>query len=111
MPFDESVASRIRNELEQVPDVVERKMFGGLCFTVNGHMVIGVMQDHLVLRLGNEAVAKALEEPHTAPMDFTGRVLKSMVYVHPPGFDGPKLQQWLGRALAFVETLPPKTQR
>lgn len=83
-------------------------MFGGLCFTRNGYMAVGVMQHHLVLRLGNEGTVDALTEPHTAPMDFMGRVLKSMLYVHPPGFEGDALAEWVGRALTFVDTLPPK---
>lgn len=107
MAYNEEVAARIRSELAQV-DVVERKMFGGLCFTRNGHMAVGVMKDHIVLRLGEEGTTEGLREPHTAPMDFTGRVLKSMLYVHPPGFDGDALGDWIGRALTFVDTLPPK---
>lgn len=106
--YEEAIAERVRNVLAQVGDVQERKMFGGLCFTVRGHMVIGVMADHIMLRLGNDLAAQALQEPHTAPMDFTGRVLKSMLYVHAPGFAGAKLDEWIGRGLAFNETMPAK---
>lgn len=75
---------------------------------VRGHMAVGVMADHIVLRLGNDLTAEALAEPNTAAMDFTGRVMNSMIYVHSPGFDGSKLDGWIGRALAFNETLPAK---
>ncbi len=44
MAYDEAVARRVRAALEaaQPPEVVERKMFGGLALLVNGHMCVGV---------------------------------------------------------------------
>ena len=42
-------------------------------------------------------------------MDFTGRPMKSMVIVEPPGFAGDDaLAGWVERALGFAATLPPK---
>jgi TfoX/Sxy family transcriptional regulator of competence genes len=64
MPYDEPLAGRIRKALTPRPDVMERKMFGGLAFMLRGHMCCGVMKDTLMLRLGNEGVAGALKEPH-----------------------------------------------
>ena len=43
------------------------------------NMFCGTIKHELVLRLGNEGVAKALNEPHTNEMDFTGKVIKSMI--------------------------------
>ena len=90
--------------------VDERKMFGGLAFMVFGNMSCGVCNDGvLMLRLGEEKAAEALKEPHVRPMDFTGKPIKSMVFIDPPAIatdDG--LQQWIQRALDFALTLPPK---
>ena len=42
-------------------------------------------------------------------MDFTGKPLKSMVYVEPAGIASDEdLGAWIGRAQAFVASLPPK---
>ena len=84
-------------------------MFGGIAFLVGGHMCCGLRGKDLVLRLGNEAAAAALRRPHVRPMDFTGRPLRSMVYVAPAGYRSERaLESWIGRALEFTQGLPPK---
>lgn len=109
MAYDEALAERIRRALTPRPDMYEKKMFGGLAFMLRGNMCCGVVKDMLMLRLGNEGAAAALSEPHTRPMDFTGKPLKSMVYVDPPGIESDdKLYRWIKRAADFAETLPPK---
>ena len=109
MPYNPDTAQRLRVALKKLTPVTERKMFGGVAFMVNGHMCAGVNGDDLVLRLGHEQAAAALTKPHTRPMDFTGRPLKSMVYLEPPAYrTARQLDAWLKRALAFNQTLPPK---
>lgn len=107
MAYDEQLAERIRDVL--VGDgVSERKMFGGIAFMVDGHMVCGIVGDDLMLRLGDEAADAALDRPHVRPMDFTGRPMSTMVYVEPAGVGGVALARWVEQALAFTRTLPPK---
>jgi TfoX/Sxy family transcriptional regulator of competence genes len=109
MAYDESVAVRVREVLAGRKGVSEKKMFGGLAFLIRGHMCCGVLADTLVLRLGEDGAALALREPGTRPMDFTEKPMKSMVYVNPAGFASDKaLRDWVGRALAFVSSLPAK---
>ena len=84
-------------------------MFGGLAFMLRGNMCCGVVGDSLMLRLGNDGAAKALGEPYVRPMDFTGKPMKSMVYVGPDGIAAAAdLARWLELAVAFVQTLPAK---
>jgi hypothetical protein len=72
-------------------------------------MIGGVHKDHLILRLGPEEAAAALEKPHVRPFDITGRPMKGWVMVAPPGVENDKvLEQWLLKARAFVDTLPEK---
>jgi hypothetical protein len=109
MAFDEALAERVRVALADAPDLHERKMFGALAFMVSGHMTCGVTGHDLMLRLGAEGVAEALRDPHARPMDFTGRPLRSMVYIAAEGLrDEADLARWVGKARAFVATLPPK---
>jgi hypothetical protein len=62
-----------------------------------------------MVRLAPESVARALQQPHTRPMDFTGKPMKSMMFVDAIGTDSDEaLQTWVEAALAFVLTLPPK---
>lgn len=109
MPFDDAVAARVRKALGRIRGVEEKKMFGGLAFLVNGHMAAGVQRDVLVLRLGEEGSAAALREANVRPMDFTGRPMKTMVYVDPPGFrEDEDLKRWVKRSVAHARSLPPK---
>jgi hypothetical protein len=76
---------------------------------LHGNMAAGVVGNELMLRLGEDGVNAALEQPHTRPMDFTGRVMKNMVYVEPAGFaTDEQLAAWLDRALRFASSLPLK---
>jgi uncharacterized protein (TIGR02453 family) len=109
MAYDALLAQRLRNALAQRSDVAEKPMFGGLCFLAGGHMLGGIVGDELMLRVGPDRYAAALAQPHAREMDFTGRPLRGMVYVAPPGFaTDAALQGWLRRALAFADGHPPK---
>src|SRR5512132_3355102 len=109
MAFDEAVAGRIREALAGAPDVVEKRMFGGIAFMVRGNMCCGVIGDRLMLRVGPVGYEAALSRPHAKPMDFSGRPMKGMVYVEAAGFaSAGDLKGWIGRAMAFALLLPAK---
>lgn len=109
MSLDEAVAGRVRKALAGTPDVVEKRMFGGVAFMVRGNMCCGVIGDRLMLRVGPMGYETALLRPHARPMDFTGRPIKGMVYVETAGFaSAGDLKGWIGRAMAFVLSLPAK---
>jgi len=108
MAYDEKLADRVRDVLTTEDGVTERKMFGGLAFMVCGHMACGIVGEDLMLRLGADGAERALGRPHVRPMDFTGRPMTGMVFVGPEGLRGAALRPWVGKALGFVETLPPK---
>ena len=44
MAFDETLAQRIRDALARKKSVEERKMFGCLCFMLDGNALVGVTQ-------------------------------------------------------------------
>ncbi len=109
MAYDEGLAERIRNVLNDVPDVAEKKMFGGLCFMVSGHMCCGIVDDVLMARVGPEQYGQCLSLRHAREMDFTGKPLNGMLYVDPEGIsEDDDLVAWTSRCLDFVKTLPPK---
>ena len=109
MAYNEELAARVREILEERTDIDERKMFGGIAFMVDGHMCCGVIKDDLMLRVGPEAAEKLLRERDVRRMDFTGRPLKGFVYVSPQGTaTEANLRTHVDSALAFVANLPPK---
>ncbi len=109
MPCDERLVERIRKLVAHRRGVTEKKMFGGVCFMVNGNMACGVAKEDLVLRLGEDGSADALQQKHARPMDFTGKPMKSMVYVAPAGIrTEASLRRWVERGIGFARTLPAK---
>ena len=109
MSYDEKTAERVRGVLSRRVDVVEKKMFGGLCFMVNGSMCCGLTSAAFMVRVGRDRYEEALAQPHARPMDFTGRPLAGIVYVDPAGYrTDAALTKWVLRGLDYVSTLPAK---
>jgi TfoX/Sxy family transcriptional regulator of competence genes len=109
MAFDESLASRIRDALARQRNIEEKKMFGSICFLLNGNLLVGVWKNSLIVRLGPDNYEDALLEPHVGEFDITGKPMKGWVMVEPEGLDedGP-LKDWIQRATVFVGTLARK---
>ena len=108
MAYDEGLAERIR-DIVGTRGVVEKKMFGGLCFMVRGHMCCGVVGGELMLRVGPENFDETLARPHARTMDFTGRPMKGFVYVDTEGVESDEdLAAWVELGRAFVKSLPKK---
>ncbi|MEW6333474.1 MAG: TfoX/Sxy family protein [Thermodesulfobacteriota bacterium] len=108
MAYSKSLDRRIMACIAHWDNVAPREMFGGVCYLLNGHMVCGVYKDFLILRLGVEEAALALQRPGVGAFDITGRPMKGWVMVEERACDGKKLDAWLGKARAFVSTLPDK---
>lgn len=113
MSYDEKLADRIRAVLaKQDKDVVERKMFGGICFMVAGAMCCGVLNDDLIVKIEREKNDEALAQPHARPFDFSGRPMAGILYVAPKGVaTAAQLKKWIDRGLAYVATDPKKAKK
>ena len=106
MAYDEGLAQRIRELLDERPGLGEKKMFGGVAFLVGGNMAVGIVKDELMVRVGPQAHDAALAEPHVRPMDFTRRPMKGFVFVAPAGFeDDADLSRWVERGARFAASL------
>ena len=107
MPFDESLAARIREALARRKGVVEKTMFGCVGFLLDGNVFLGVWKTALIVRLGPDAYDDALLEPHVREFDITGKPMRGWVLVQPEGIeDDERLREWIDRARKFVKTLP-----
>ena len=110
MAYDEKLAARVLDHFEPRSNLTTRKMFGGLCVMLGGHMCCGIVGESLMLRLGPAGTVAALAEAHVREMDFTGRPMAGMVYVDAPALGSDRqLGAWLDRAATFVAGLPPKS--
>jgi TfoX/Sxy family transcriptional regulator of competence genes len=109
MPYNLEIDSSIRKVMLSWKNTDAKKMFGGVCYLMNGNMVCGVYKEFLILRLGEELGEKAMENPFVRPFDITGRPIKGWIMVAQEGFKTEnELEDWLNQAKKFVETLPPK---
>ena len=109
MAFDEALAARIRTALARKKGVEEKKMFGGLCFLLHSHMLVGVWKNSLIARIGQEQAGEAMLEAHVKPMDITGRPMKGWVMVAAEGVaDEDTVKEWVKRVVKFVGKLPAK---
>src|SRR5215469_15414448 len=107
MAYDEALAESIRRRLAQRKNVEEKKMFGGVGFLLNGHLLVGVWKDSLCVRLGPDQAGEALKEAHVREFDITGKPMKGWVLVEPEGVENnEQLTDWIGRATRFVKALP-----
>jgi hypothetical protein len=112
MPYDTRLADGIRVLLSD-QRFVERKMMGGIVFMVNGHMCVTASgRGGMLVRVGPEAQAGVLKEPHVQPMRMAGRSMNGFVRVMPEGYrTAASLRKWVRRGLDHVATLPPKPAR
>lgn len=110
MPLDEKLNQRVRDALKGKRAITEKKMFGGLCFLHRGNMCCGTMKDGgLMVRPGEERATVLAKRAHARICDFTGRPMKSIILIDPPGFKtAAALRKWIDEGIAYAASLPPK---
>jgi TfoX/Sxy family transcriptional regulator of competence genes len=103
MAYDEKLADRTREIIARThKNIEEKKMFGGLCFMVNGKMCVGVEKERLMVRLDPLLYDDVIEKEGVRPMDFTGKIMKGYVFVDIDALQTKKkLEYWIGLALEF----------
>jgi hypothetical protein len=107
--YSEELAQRIRDEIGEHPALVEKQMFGGIAFMVQGNMSVGVAGDELMVRVGKDNDEAALAELHVRPFDLSGRPMAGWVLVGAEGTAvNDDLAQWIDTGVTYAESLPPK---
>ncbi len=112
MVYSLNLANRMKDHLAGLPDLQEKKMFGGVAFLVRGNMACGVHGDEMIVRVGAENYAAALQQPYTRPFDMTGRPMAGWIMVAPAGCEQEHdFEEWIKQGVDFARTLPPKNFR
>jgi hypothetical protein len=106
MAFDEALGDRVRGQLE---GAVEKRMFGGLAFLLDGNLAVGVRGEDLMVRVGPDGVEEALAQPHARESWMGERLMKGWILVAPAGVaSDADLAAWIARGSAFARSLPAK---
>jgi len=104
------MAGRIRAILADRPEIVEKKMFGGAGFMLNGNMLVGTTsKGALMARVAPDRVEEALARPGAAIMHMGDKPMKGFISVTDQGIETDEaLPDWIAYCETFVRTLPPK---
>jgi TfoX/Sxy family transcriptional regulator of competence genes len=107
--FDEQLGEKVRSVVKGQRGLVEKKMFGGLAFLINGNMSVGVHKNELIVRLPPEETDSALKEPGARIFDITGRPMKGWLMIGGAGLKNETaLKNWVKRGVSFASALPKK---
>ena len=108
-PSPEALTSLFERVVPTDPDVRRRKMFGWPAAFVGGNMFASLHREAFVLRLPREEMEEVHALGGRAFEPMPGRPMKGYVVV-PDAIlaDEAAIAAWVGRALAFGRSLPPK---
>jgi len=110
MPHDPELADAMRAALRGRRNIVEKKMFGGYCWLLRGHMLCGVEVGRYMFRVGPDQESEALTRPGSKPMDITGRPMTGFIWVDATRAEGAALRDWIEYAANYVRALPAKAK-
>jgi hypothetical protein len=110
MAYDEDLAGRIRELLGSESGVMEKRMFGGLSFVLNGNMAVAASgQGGLLVRVPPDDTETLLDGEHVTPMVMKGREMRGWLRVSSDGVGTrSQLEDWVERGAAYARSLPPK---
>jgi TfoX/Sxy family transcriptional regulator of competence genes len=110
MAYDEDLAHRIRECLEDEPHVVERAMFGGLAFLIDGNMAVSASgRGGLMLRVDPAESSSLAAQPHVDRMVMRGREMDGWLRIDPDGVRTKRdLQRWVKIGVSYARSLPSK---
>jgi TfoX/Sxy family transcriptional regulator of competence genes len=107
--YDEGLATRIRELIGGESGLVEKAMFGGLAFLLDGNMAVGVRGDDLIVRTDPATYETDLSLPGVRPFDLARRPMKGWLLVDTAGHgEDEDLRRWVGRGVGYARSLPPK---
>ncbi|MBK7105024.1 MAG: TfoX/Sxy family protein [Ignavibacteriae bacterium] len=102
MAYNEQLANRIRQKLSDLPNVIEKKMMGGLTFMYNDKMCVGILKDELMCRIDPALHEESVEKIGCRTMDFTKRPMKGYVMIDESGMKSQAdFGYWLNLAIDF----------
>jgi len=102
MAYNENLANRIRERLQELPNIEEKEMMGGLTFMLNDKMCIGIIKDEMMCRIDPALHETEIEKRGCRTMDFTKRPMKGYVLIDETGMKTQRdFEHWINLCLDF----------
>ncbi|MFY9152744.1 MAG: TfoX/Sxy family protein [Prolixibacteraceae bacterium] len=102
MAYNQQLANRIREQLQELEGVEEKEMMGGLSFMLRDKMCVGVIQDEMMCRIGPVLYEECLEKEGCHEMLFTGKPMKGWIMIDDSGMKNTaELKRWIDLAVDF----------
>ena len=109
MAYDERLAARVREVVAGEAGLIEKRMFGGVAFLLDGHMAVSASgQGDLLLRVDPAETDALVTGPHARRAVMRGRPMDGWLRVDARALDDDELNRWIRRGVAYARTLPPK---
>ena len=110
MAYDEDLADRIREALQDADGVVEKRMFGGLAFLVNGNMAVSASgQGGLLLRVPPSETETLIGEEGADRFVMRGRAMDGWLHVDGVAIEtDEQLRRWVRIGVDYAGSLPSR---
>jgi hypothetical protein len=112
MPYSTTLEDKLEYIVHQWESLEKKKMFGGICYLINGNMSFGVWKDYLIVRMGPDLASEKLRHDHVREFDITGKPMKGWVMVEKGSWNKRnELAGWLDIGRSFALSLPKKSPK
>ncbi|MFC1964668.1 TfoX/Sxy family protein [Chloroflexota bacterium] len=109
MGYNQDLEDKIDRLIDRIGELDKKKMFGGICYLINGNMCFGIHRESLVLRTTPKKAEELLRSEYVTPFDITGKPMKGWVLVSPDVLEtDDQVLEMLILGVSFAETLPKK---
>jgi TfoX/Sxy family transcriptional regulator of competence genes len=90
----------------------QKRMFGGLCFMLNGNMLVGTFRNGFMARIAKQDHAAAMGRPGASAMVMKDRVMQGFILIEADAVTSDDdLKSWIDWALAYNATIPLKVTK
>ncbi|MEO8510461.1 MAG: TfoX/Sxy family protein [Chloroflexota bacterium] len=110
MPFDITLADRIREIVQDEPGISEKRMFGGLAFRVDARMAVAASGGGgILVRVDPGESSSLLADPQVQRMEMRGRPMDGWLRVSSEAVvTQDALRAWVQRGVGYARSLPEK---
>lgn len=110
MAYNREIEHKIDGVVLEKVLLIKRKMFGGVCYLLNGNISFGIYKEYMIVRVGDEERADNLiDNKDILPFDITGKKMKGWIMVHNRLLNSEEeIERWARMGLDFAATLPGK---